>query len=123
MVVLAGLAIERVGVAAHPSPGWVGPTGVGVLIAGGQHADHVFDDVFLLGVEKGELHRQALPPLPHPLTMSAGVVHVTAVGAGARCKVEAWETGTTALVRCTTPGGAPVDATYLFHHVGPFVVG
>ena len=53
-----------------------------------------------------------------------GIVHVTAIGGGtARCKVEAWGTGTKTLVRCTTPSGQPVDATYLFHHVGPFIVG
>jgi hypothetical protein len=53
-----------------------------------------------------------------------GTLHVTAVGAGnERCKVESFGTGQKALVRCTTPGGSPVDAMYTFHHVGPFVIG
>jgi len=53
-----------------------------------------------------------------------GTVHVTAIAGGtARCKVEGWGTGTKSLVRCTTPAGAPVDAVYTFHHVGPFVIG
>jgi len=53
-----------------------------------------------------------------------GAVNVTAVGGGtARCKVESYATSESAIVLCTTPGGAPVDATYLLHHVGPFVIG
>jgi len=52
-----------------------------------------------------------------------GTIHVTAIGQGSRCKLESWGTTTTAFVRCTNTTGAPMDATYLFHHVGPFVVG
>jgi len=55
---------------------------------------------------------------------AAGAVHVTAVGGGtARCKVESFATAESAVVACTTPSGAPVDATYMLHHMGPFVVG
>jgi hypothetical protein len=53
-----------------------------------------------------------------------GALHVTAIGGGtARCKVESFTGDETAIVACTTPAGAPVDATYLLHHMGPFVVG
>lgn len=55
---------------------------------------------------------------------AAGAVHVTAVGGGtARCKVESFATTESAVVACTTPSGAPVDATYMVHHMGPFVIG
>jgi hypothetical protein len=50
-------------------------------------------------------------------------VHVTAAGGSqARCKIESFGSGK-AIVRCTTPAGAPIDAIYTYHQVGPFVVG
>ncbi|MEV6601477.1 hypothetical protein AB0M36_32190 [Actinoplanes sp. NPDC051346] len=53
-----------------------------------------------------------------------GAVNVTTVGGGgARCKVESYVSAEVATVACHTTGGAPVDATFLLHHVGPFVVG
>jgi hypothetical protein len=53
-----------------------------------------------------------------------GVVHVTAIGGGtARCKVESFAGDESAVVACATPSGTPVDATYVLHHVGPFVIG
>jgi len=53
-----------------------------------------------------------------------GVVHVTPVGGGtARCKLESWTTDERVTVACTGPSGSPVDATFLLHHVGPFVIG
>jgi len=56
--------------------------------------------------------------------VAAGAVNVTAVSGGAaRCKVESFTGTETAVVACTTPAGAPVDATFLLHHIGPFVVG
>jgi hypothetical protein len=60
----------------------------------------------------------------HGIETSA--VHATAEtgsSGGARCKVESFGSGTRAVIRCTTPSGAPIDAVYSYHQVGPFVVG
>jgi hypothetical protein len=73
-------------------------------------------------------------PIVHPSTgrylvtyggvAQQGAVHVTAVGYGtARCKVESWASDVAAHVLCINLTGDPVNATFQFHHVGPFVIG
>ncbi|MFI5495118.1 hypothetical protein [Actinoplanes sp. NPDC051859] len=53
-----------------------------------------------------------------------GAVNVTSIGGNnARCKVEAYVSDEIANVVCHNPAGATVDAPFLLHHVGPFVVG
>jgi hypothetical protein len=73
-------------------------------------------------------------PITHPSTgryvvdyggvAQQGVAHVSTVGYGVnRCKIESWASETSVNVLCTDLTGAPANATYQFHHVGPFVIG
>jgi hypothetical protein len=55
----------------------------------------------------------------HTHPRNEGTVQVTASGStSARCKVESWNAGLSATVRCTDPAGAPRDASFYLIYTG-----